>query len=171
MKKLTILNRTELFKLLLLGIGILLGIIGIAASASFVTIAGLSFAIVSIVFPANTLNPYKANFLDKVAGWFRLYTTGLFWSTLKEGDTLSFSTVAYTYKENEHIAKTMTVEVVEKATHYIILKYSGDNITLLNAQQADFTREMPRAEFLKKLNHMQSVEEAKWNETIIKVKL
>jgi hypothetical protein len=65
----------------------------------------------------------------------------------------------------------MTVEVVEKATHYIILKYSGDNITLLNAQQADFTRELPRAEFLKKLNHMQSVEEAKWNETVIKVKL
>ena len=171
MKKLTILNRTELFKLLLLGIGILLGIIGIATSTSFVTIAGLSFAIVSIVFPTNTLNPYKANFLDKIAGWFHLYTTGLFWTTLKEGDTLSFSTIAYTYKENEHIAKTMTVEVIEKGGHHIILKYSGDNITLLNAQQADFTREMSRAEFLKKLNHMQSVEEAKWNKTLIRVKL
>lgn len=171
MKKLTILNRTELFKLVLLGIGIILGIIGIAAAANFVTITGLLFAIVSIVFPSNTLNPYKANFLDKIAGWFRLYTTGLFWTILKEGDKLSFSTIAYTHKEDEHIAKTMTVEVIEKATHYIILKYSGDNITLLNAQQADFTREMPRAEFLKKLNHMQSVEEAKWNETVIKVKL
>lgn len=171
MKKLTILNRTELFRLVLLGIGILLGIIGIGAVINFITIIGLLFAIVSIIFPANTLNPYKANFLDKVAGWFRLYTTGLFWSTLKKGDTLSFSTIAYTYRENEHIAKTMTVEVVEKTKYYIILKYSGDNIMLVNAQQADFTREMSRAEFLKKLNHMQSVEEAKWNETIIKVKL
>lgn len=171
MRKLTILNRTELFRLVLLGIGIILGIIGIAATANFVTITGLLFAIISIVFPANTLNPYKANFLDKIAGWFRLYTTGLFWTTLKEGDILSFSTVAYTYKENEHIAKTMTVEILEKASHYIVLKYSGDNIMLLNAQQADFTREMSRAEFLKKLNHMQSVEEAKWNTTIIKVKL
>lgn len=171
MKKLTILNRTELFRLVLLGIGILLGIIGIGAVINFITIIGLLFAIVSIIFPANTLNPYKANFLDKVAGWFRLYTTGLFWTTLKKGDTLSFSTVAYTYKENEHIAKTMTVEVIEKAAHYIILKYSGDNIMLVNAQQADFTREMSSAEFLKKLNHMQSVEEAKWNETLIQVKL
>lgn len=171
MKKLTILNRTELLKLVLLGIGIILGIVGTATAANFVTITGLLFAIISIVFPSNTLNPYKANFLDKIAGWFRLYTTGLFWTILKEGDKLSFSTVAYTHKEDEHIAKTMTVEVVEKSTHYIILKYSGDNITLLNAQQADFTREMPRAEFLKKLNHMQSVEEAKWNETVIKVKL
>ena len=171
MKKLTIINRTELLKLVLLGIGIILGIVGIVTAVNFVTITGLLFAIISIIFPSNTLNPYKANFLDKIAGWFRLYTTGLFWTILKEGDKLSFSTVAYAHKEDEHIAKTMTVEVVEKATHYIILKYSGDNITLLNAQQADFTREMPRAEFLKKLNHMQSVEEAKWNETVIKVKL
>lgn len=171
MKKLIIINRTKLFRLVLLGIGILLGIIGIAVVNNFVTIIGLSCAIVSIIFPANTLNPYKATFFDKIAGWFKLYTTGLFWTRLKEGDTLSFSTVAYTYKENEHIAKTMIVEVIEKASHYIILKYSGDNITLLDNQQADFTREMPKAEFLKKLNHMQSVEEAKWNETIIKVKL
>jgi hypothetical protein len=171
MKRLTILNRTELFRIVLLGLGILLGIIGIATASNFVTITGLLCAIVSIVFPTNILNPYKATFFDKIAGWFKLYTTGLFWTRLKEGDILSFSTVAYTYKENEHIAKTMTVEVIEKASHYIILKYSGDNIMLLNAQQADFTREMPRAEFLKKLNHMQSVEEAKWNETIIKVKL
>lgn len=171
MKKITILNRTELCRLVLLGIGIILGIIGIAIPNSLVTIAGLLCAIVSIVFPANIFDPFKATFFDKIAGWFKLYTTGLFWTNLKEGDTLSFSTVAYTYKENEHIAKTMIVEVIEKASHYIILKYSGDNITLLNAQQADFTREMSRAEFLKKLNHMQSVEEAKWNETIIKVKL
>jgi hypothetical protein len=171
MKKLTIVNRTELLKLFLLGIGITLGIIGVGTSINFITIIGLVFAIVSIIFPTNALNPYKASFFDKAAGWFRLYTTGLFWNKLKVGDVLSFSTIAYTHSEAEHIVRTMNVEVKEKGDYHIVLSYSGDNITLLGSQQADFVRELSRADFLKKLNYMQSVEEAKWNTTVIKVRL
>jgi hypothetical protein len=65
----------------------------------------------------------------------------------------------------------MTVEVIDKGMYFIVLKYSGDNITLIKKQEIDFTRELPRSEFLKKLHHMESVEEVKWNDSVIKVKL
>lgn len=168
--KRTVINRMEFLKLFLTAIGILLGIVGLAVSVKIIVAIGIILALIALLLPKTGMNPYKSCWLDSISYWFRMITTGYLWTHIQKGDIFTFSTVAYPHTD-EDIMRTMTVEVVDKGMYFIILKYSGDNITLINKQEINFTRELPRHEFLKKLHHMESVEEVKWNDSVIKVKL
>lgn len=170
MKK-SVINRMEFLKLFLTAVGILLGILGLAVSVKIIVAIGITAAIIALLLPKNGMNPYKSCWLDTLSNRLKMITTGYLWTHIKEGDVFTFSTVSYPHTNEDHLMRKMTVEVIDKGMYFIILKYSGDNITLIGDQKVDFTRELPRGEFLKKLYHMESIEEVKWNDQIIKVKL